>query len=144
MCVAESRPGGTMNDAKCKRGLRVPSITLATTSVFATEGGQVRASHRYHISSAVRPFSQHRYRQRGQTEISHACLLNKACALAALHTHDTAGISCLLTPALTLGQQKGPFQRWRVQLAAVPVLSQVACGRNSPHASETADWLETH
>lgn len=77
----------------------------------------MRASQRYHISSVVRPFSQHRYRQRGQTEINHPCLLNKACALAALHTHNTMGISgldCLFTPALTLGQQNGRFLRWRV------------------------------
>lgn len=107
-----------MNDAKWKRGLRVPSasITLVTTSAFATKGGQVRASHRYHVSSVVRPCSRHRYRQRGQTETSHPRLLNKACDLAALHTHDTTGIpglECLFSPALTGGQRDGRFLRSR-------------------------------
>lgn len=78
-----------MNDAKCKRGLRVPSasITLVTTSVFSTKGGQVAARQRYHSSSIARPFSRLRHRQRGQMGLRHACLLNKACALAALHAH---------------------------------------------------------
>lgn len=107
-----------MNDAKWKRGLRVPSasITLVATSAFATKGGQVRASHRYHVSSVVQPSSRHRYRQRGQTEISHPCLLNKAWHLAALHTHDTTGISgleCLFSPALSRGQRDGRFLRSR-------------------------------
>lgn len=49
--VGES--GEAMNDAKCKRGLTVPSasITLVTTSAFATKGGQVQASKCYRISS---------------------------------------------------------------------------------------------
>lgn len=53
--VYELRPqsGETMNDAKCKRGLTVPSasITLVTTSAFTTKGGQVQASKCYRISS---------------------------------------------------------------------------------------------
>lgn len=85
----EGGGGGTMNDAKCKRGLRVPSasITLVTTNVFSTKGGQVAARQRYHCSSVVRPFSRLRHRQRGRTGLRHPCLLNKACALAALHAH---------------------------------------------------------
>lgn len=45
--------GKVMNDAKCKRGLTVPSasITLVTTSAFTTKGGQVQARKCYHISS---------------------------------------------------------------------------------------------
>lgn len=68
VCTAESRPGGTMNDAKCKRGLRVPSasITLVTASVFSTKRGQLRASHCYHISSFMWPFSRYRYRRYGE------------------------------------------------------------------------------
>lgn len=144
---AQLSAGGSMNDAKWKRGLRVPSasIALVTTSAFATEGGQVRARPRYHSSSLVRPFSQHRSRRRGQTEISHPRLLNKACAPAALHTHGTTGVSglrCLFTPALTLAQQNGRFLPRCVWLAAVPgpsrvACSLVACGRKSPHALET-------
>lgn len=78
-----------MNDAKCKRGLRVPSasITLVATSVFSTKGGQVAARLCNHSSSVAWPFSRLRHRQRGQTGLRHPCLLNKACALAALHAH---------------------------------------------------------
>lgn len=105
MIAQRSGRGGTMNDAKCKRGLRVPSasITLVTTRAFSTKGGQVPARQRYYTSSVAQPFSRLRYRQRGQTELKHPCMLNKACALAALHTHTPLGspLSAVCLPRLS-------------------------------------------
>lgn len=88
--------------------------------------------------------------ERGQTKINHPCLLNKACVLVALHTHDTTGISTLnglFTSALTLGQQNGRFLYWCLAGGSSRPLS----GGVWPHVAwqevfqsfeKAADWLE--
>lgn len=128
--VYELRPqsGEAMNDAKCKRGLTVPSasITLVTTSAFTTKGGQVQASKCYRIPFALcypallfcclalQPTSlssvQKEVRQAG---ISRLCMLTKlfvlpACSAYLPHPHVLRS-QPFVYPSLTLGQQNGHF-----------------------------------
>lgn len=115
------------NGKEADRLLTVPPayITLATTSVFTTKGGQVQATNCYCISFcsllpctpvlSSGPSADITYlgTKRGQAEISHLCMLTKlfglpACSAYSLHPHVLRSQQFVYL-SLTLGQQNGHF-----------------------------------
>lgn len=150
------------NGKEADRLLTVPSvhITLATTSVFTTKEGQVKASNCYWISLSGNLHScsvswtlvlASVWKERGQVEIS--IFTNRPthtqCS-APLLQHHVVPFQQFVYSSLSTGQQNGHLPSACVLLAAVPTLSLMSHLGSLSHATweevlpsiiDYADWV---